>query len=163
MISAQEAGRRAQAVAAQAKKLDERMDTLLAHAGVRCDGDNNAPMSPPIHFASTWSRPATGPYNPGDSIYARENNPTRLLLEEEIARLECHGKGTQEVAICAAFASGMMAVSSIILAHKAPLVVILPKDVYHGVPVSCSAVPSKMQYSQSLTLQCFLFYYTRLH
>lgn len=32
-----------------------------------------------------------------------------------------------------AFSSGMMAASSIILAHSTPISIILPKDVYYGV------------------------------
>ena len=111
------------------------MNTLLAHAGVEGGGQRNAPMSPPLHMATTYTRPAAGPYRPEDSIYIREDNPTRVLLEKEMARIECHGRDFEKAVSCA-FASGMMAASSIVLAHEAPLVVILPRDLYHGVPVS---------------------------
>lgn len=111
------------------------METLLAHAGVD-PTIPNAPMSPPLHLATTYTRPEDGNYALDDSVYSRAGNPTRDLLEREMARLECHGKALPDdrsSATCCAFASGMMAVSSIILSHAAPVHLILPKDLYHGV------------------------------
>jgi cystathionine gamma-synthase len=140
-VTPEEAGRRAQAMALErAANISETrgLETVLAHAGV-VPGEN-IPMSPPLEMATTYSRPADGPYSDGDSVYTRADNPTRILLEREVERLECYGRtrspdaGTQNYSY--AFASGMMAASSIILAHSAPLQVILPHDLYHGVPVS---------------------------
>lgn len=140
-ITAEEAGRRAQSLAAQrlaasksANTISATMETLLAHAGL--ETGPNAPMSPPIHMASTYARPAQGPYREEDFVYSRMDNPTRLLLEKEVARLECHGRQVDTEAVSCAFASGMMAASSIVLAHQAPLTVLLPRDLYHGVTVS---------------------------
>jgi hypothetical protein len=51
------------------------MDTLLAHAGVRevsASHYRNTPLSPPLDFATTYTRPAEGPYQPGDAIYSRQ-------------------------------------------------------------------------------------------
>lgn len=144
-ISAEEAGRRAQSLAAQrlavSRKNTTGIDTLLAHAGLQAGP--NAPMSPPIHMATTYARPAEGSYREGDCVYIREGNPTRLLLEKEMSQLETHGREVDTQAVSCAFASGMMAASSIVLAHKAPLTVLLPRDLYHGVTVSGTAVVCK--------------------
>lgn len=189
IMTPQEAGRRAEAMARELQKKSGHtsisMESVLAHAGVvvQLDDDdnvissrsssstNNAAMSPALHFATTYTRPADGPYRDGDSHYTRLDNPTRLLLEREIARLETHvgsvdgennskssvmqssaqqdGNSGEDNAVasatCCAFASGMMAVSSIVLAHKTPLHVILPVDSYHGVPTVLTDVFSRFQ------------------
>lgn len=114
------------------------MDSVLAHAGVATPEDltvhENIPMAPPLHMATTYTRPADGEYLASDSIYSRQDNPTRVLLEQEIARLDGHGlfSSTEPQPRAFAFASGMMAVSALILAHQAPLTVLLPIDLYHG-------------------------------
>ena len=74
------------------------MATMLSHAGITttssCDGGGeerreNHPMSPPLHTATTYTRPPDGIYKDSDSIYSRMDNPTRLLLEKNIFDLEC--------------------------------------------------------------------------
>jgi cystathionine beta-lyase/cystathionine gamma-synthase len=144
-LSAGEAGKRAEAIANNTDGLKENrhvesMSTLLAHAGVD-SSIPNTPMSPPIHTATTYTRPSNGNYLETDSIYTRTDNPTRLLLEKTVGELDCHGAeyNDGQPTTCA-FSSGMMAVSSIILAHEAPLRVILPMDRYHGVPTLLSNV-----------------------
>jgi cystathionine gamma-synthase len=149
-ITPEEAGRRARQLASKhPNSLLLSMPTALAHAGMdhhqgkEEEEHRNSAMAPPLHFASTYTRPADGMYHPSDAIYIRNGSPTRLLLEREIAALEVHGAttGTDEkdrvdasAVITCAFASGMMAVSSILLSHKAPVQVIVPSDCYHGVP-----------------------------
>jgi cystathionine gamma-synthase len=116
------------------------MATVLSHAGVKL-GEYNAPMSPPLHLASTYTRPPNGIYGNTDSIYSRSDNPTRLQLEDVVRQLETHGDErlttdgaiTTTTTTTCAFASGMAAVSSLVLAHQVPLTVLLPKDLYHGV------------------------------
>lgn len=79
-----------------------------------------------------------------DSIYARMDNPTRLLLEKTVYELECsflsHEKGESSLA----FSSGMQAVTAILLAHStsgaATTTVLIPNDVYHGVRTLLSDV-----------------------
>ena len=120
----------------------------------------NVPLCPPLHLETTYTRPPSGDYgsvNEGGKgwIYNRMGNPTRKLLEDILTNLElsssnCIGKGanindedydcpqtiTDKATTCA-FSSGMAAVSSIILAlsqQQQPLHIILPDDVYHGVP-----------------------------
>ena len=134
-LTPEEAGRRAEAIAAsRLEKESPTLATLLAHAGMV--SQPNAPLAPPLHMASTYTRPADGVYNETDSKYSRMDNPTRLLLEKAIFEMECHGldydKEIEPSTFC--FSSGMMAASSIFLAHKSPLVMIFPKDLYHGVP-----------------------------
>ena len=139
-LSPTEAGQKAAELAFTKRKSKQthRMDSLLAHAGVDHlnDGEihKNIPMSPPLHVATTYTRPPDGQYLETDSIYSRHDNPTRLLLEQEIARLDGNGifpsDGPQPHSF--AWSSGMMAVSGLILAHQAPLTVLLPMDLYHG-------------------------------
>ena len=164
LLTPEEAGRRAETLARTATTPKRSMETLLAHAGIGDSEDHNGlsdatagsrtmntPLAPPLHLATTYERPASGLYGPHDVEYTRLDNPTRLLLEREITRLETHGgfnldvpedadvhcttnSGADEsTSYSCAFASGMMAVSSLVLAHQAPLVVIVPVDLYHGV------------------------------
>ena len=137
-LSPQEAGKRAEALALQQKnRKRDSIPTLVAHAGI--ENIHNAPLAPPLHVASTYTRPADGIYHRSDSIYAREDNPTRLLFEKTLFQLETWGLDLgdakfEDVPTSWAFSSGMMAATAIVLAHTTPLTVILPKDVYHGVP-----------------------------
>jgi len=113
----------------------ESMETMLAHCGVDLS-ERNVGMSPPMHFATTYRRPEDGIYLEGDSVYSRAGNPTRDMLEKEISRLECFGKPLPpeiKSPTCCAFSSGMMAISSIILSHAAPVHLLLPKDLYPAV------------------------------
>ena len=144
-----EAGRIAESIAvkdiSQNHLQNESIATCLAHSGMTSQAINAA-MAPPIHFSTTYSRPANGQYNDTDSIYSRADNPTRLLLERVMFELETHNcsiandeypsliSESSEPPSSYAFSSGMMAVSSILLAHKSPVTVLLPLDVYHGVP-----------------------------
>jgi cystathionine gamma-synthase len=74
-------------------------------------------------------------------VYARMDNPTRLLLEDTLFRVECvnvlklmtNDEKEKMAKSSFAFSSGLMGVTSIILAHSSPLTVILPNDLYHGV------------------------------
>lgn len=108
------------------------LSTLLSHAGLSSsDGNSNAPLSPPIDLATTYERPADGNYGEGGLIYSRSCNPTRKLLEDAIGQLEAdHG----QIAPTFAFSSGMAAVASLLLAQKPPVKVLVPEDIYHGVP-----------------------------
>lgn len=151
-----EAGRRAEELAEAVKETSKSIDTRLAHSGIR--PGPNAALSPPLHFATTYTRPSDGEYLEGDAIYSRHDNPTRLMLEREMAVLECTTgdssvSNTDDVVSCA-FSSGMMAASAIVLAHRAPLHVILPTDLYHGVPTVLRDVFSRFQVvTESVHLQ----------
>ena len=115
------------------------MATQLSHAGLsrKCgNGESsinfNNPLSPPITLATTFERPPSGEYGEVGLIYSRSCNPTRKLLEEAVGRLEM--SFTDVDAPTFAFSSGMAAVASLLLACTSPVQLLLPKDVYHGVP-----------------------------
>jgi len=116
------------------------MSTMLSHAGLSSnnhtgDGNTNnfnSPLSPPLDLATTYERPPSGDYGDGGLIYSRSCNPTRKLLEDAIGQLEIMSEGT--IAPTFSFSSGMAAVASLLLACKSPVMVLIPKDVYHGVP-----------------------------
>lgn len=159
LLTPQEAGRLAAEMVASMKGSDEdakfttrppSVATLLSHAGIQA-GQHNAPQSPPLHTATTYTRPPDGMYRDGDSVYARNDNPTRLMLERNVYDLECINmdlrskaptapavaSGADSQATCQpvssfAFASGLMAVTSILLAHASPITVLIPDDFYHG-------------------------------
>ncbi len=123
------------------------MATQLSHAGLssKCGSGErsikfNNPLSPPINLATTFERPPSGDYGEDGLIYSRSCNPTRKLLEESIGQLEmnftdfdasCHN---YTIAPTFAFSSGMAAVASLLLACTSPVQLLIPKDVYHGVP-----------------------------
>ncbi len=130
----------------------------------------NQPLSPPLHLESTYTRPPSGDYFDASDggrgwVYSRMGNPTRTLLEDTLSMLEfpagqlyedsdggqsqsgenqfCAMHGTQggdKAATCAAFSSGMAAAAAVIMALPRPLHIILPDDVYHGVPSQLKTV-----------------------
>ena len=136
------------------------MSTKLSHAGLSTNNTNggnyassasniNAPLSPPIDLATTYERPPSGDYGDG-MIYSRSCNPTRKLLEDAVGQLEMdfvvedngddiHMDLATTTAPTYAFSSGMAAVASLLLACKSPVKVLIPKDVYHGVPTQLHA------------------------
>ncbi|HDI7340509.1 TPA: PLP-dependent transferase [Staphylococcus aureus] len=79
--------------------------------------------NPPLYDSSTFHQTSLG----GDVKYdyARSGNPNRELLEEKLERLE-QGK------FAFAFASGIAAISAVLLTFKSGDHVILPDDVYGG-------------------------------
>jgi cystathionine gamma-synthase len=124
----------------------------------------NEALCPPIHLETTYTRPPSGDYNSAGEggkgwVYSRMGNPTRNELEKVMTILETFG-GTKDISsdytttttnnnnksmdsnaliestVSCAFSSGMAAVSSIILAtlSQNQLHIILPDDIYHGVP-----------------------------
>jgi cystathionine gamma-synthase len=147
-----EAGRRAQSLAAAQRRQEppkRSVDTLCAHAGF-VEGVDNAPLAPPLHMATTYVRPAEGAYRPDDAIYSRVDHPTRVLLEQHMTQLEC---GVSSENYCVALSSGMMAVTTILLAHSLPLHIVLPLDTYHGVPSMIEDVFVRFATSQMLTYE----------
>ena len=122
------------------------IETLLSHAGLPFSGSSkshNEPLAPPLHLESTYTRPPSGDYfNEEDGgngwIYSRVGNPTRKLLEDTVKELEltrsCLSNQDASESTTCAFSSGMAAASAIVLALPQPLHIILPDDIYHGVP-----------------------------
>ena len=129
--------------------LTEVKNTCSAH-----EINSNEPLSPPLNLATTYSRPASGNYNDADGvggkgqIYGRTDNATREILEQTVGalelmpypraysdeRLQLKAEAADTGIETVACSSGMAAVSTLLLAHPPPVHVILPEDVYHGVP-----------------------------
>lgn len=79
--------------------------------------------NPPLYDSSTFHQKVLGGETQYD--YARSGNPNRTLLEEKLARLE-GGK------YAFAYASGIAAISAVLLTLNAGDHVVLPDDVYGG-------------------------------
>ena len=79
--------------------------------------------NPPLYDSSTFHQKVLGGESQYD--YARSGNPNRTLLEEKLARLE-GGK------YAFAYASGIAAISAVLLTLNAGDHVVLPDDVYGG-------------------------------
>lgn len=100
--------------------------TRSVHAG-RPPATAYEPSLPGPVFVSHYHLPgeATGPYT-----YGRDENPTWHRLEEAISELECPG---DPAATTLAFASGMAAVSAVLLSQvRAGDTVLLPSDSYQA-------------------------------
>ncbi|MEM0983236.1 MAG: PLP-dependent transferase [Planctomycetota bacterium] len=98
-------------------------ETRVVHTGWEPDALTGS-ISPPVHFSSTFQRDLDGGYDAGFS-YARENNPTRAMLEAAIAELE-----SAEHALC--FSSGMAAITAVVQAMSAGDHAVVSDDAYHG-------------------------------
>lgn len=86
-------------------------------------GKDYISANPPFYDSSTFHQDQLG----GSPLYdyARSGNPNRTILEEKLAHLE---KGKYGFA----FASGIAAISAVLLTLKSGDHVILPDDVYGG-------------------------------
>jgi cystathionine beta-lyase len=99
-----------------------RVETLLLHNGNEIDQQTGA-SSIPIYQASTFHQFDID--NPGSYDYTRSGNPTRQALEDTIAKLEGGCRGF-------AFASGMAAISTVLLLLSSGDHLIVSQDVYGG-------------------------------
>jgi cysteine-S-conjugate beta-lyase len=99
-----------------------RFDTLNLHTGVETDPHTGA-SSVPIYQASTFHQ---GDWDESPQYdYARSGNPTRQALEDAIAKLEGAKRGF-------AFASGMAAVTGVLLTLPTGSHIVACEDVYGG-------------------------------
>jgi cystathionine gamma-lyase len=80
----------------------------------------STPISPPITLSTTMAQ-----NSPGQGGYSRVDNPTRLLLERELAKLE---KGRHALA----FSSGSSAASTLLCLLKSNDHIICSQDIYEG-------------------------------
>ncbi|WP_409288725.1 trans-sulfuration enzyme family protein [Peribacillus sp. SCS-37] len=99
-----------------------KIETLLVQSGMYRDPSTGS-ISTPIYQSATFSHPALGQSTGYD--YSRTANPTRTALEEAIAALEKGDKGF-------AFASGMAAITSILLLFKPNDHLVVSDDLYGG-------------------------------
>lgn len=100
-----------------------KFDTLAVHAGIKPDPTTGS-IVPPIYQSATFVLEEVGKDKGYD--YTRASNPTRTVLEENIAALE---KGKHGIA----FASGMSAVNAVFTLFKPGDHIISSNDVYGGV------------------------------
>ncbi|HVN97474.1 MAG TPA: aminotransferase class I/II-fold pyridoxal phosphate-dependent enzyme [Syntrophorhabdaceae bacterium] len=96
--------------------------TKILHSGKDRDPHTGA-SSIPIYQVSTFAQ--DDPFEFGPYEYARGKNPTREALEHTVASLESGKMGY-------AFASGMAAISSVLLLFKSGDHIIVAEDVYGG-------------------------------
>ncbi len=98
------------------------VETLLAQAGSDWDKRTGA-VSVPIYQTATFGHPELGKSTGFD--YSRSSNPTRLVLEETLARFEGGVRGF-------AFASGLAAIDTIFRLFAPGDSVIVTEDLYGG-------------------------------
>ncbi|MBM4167632.1 MAG: PLP-dependent transferase [Ignavibacteria bacterium] len=96
--------------------------TKAIHAAIEPDPVTGSIMTP-IHLTSTYVQEELGKHKGYE--YARVSNPTRTVLEKQIAALEGGKEGL-------AFASGMAAIATIFSLLKSGDHVIVSHDVYGG-------------------------------
>jgi cystathionine beta-lyase/cystathionine gamma-synthase len=97
-------------------------ETRAIHAGPEPDPTWHG-VVPPIHLSSTFGFDSDG--NRGQYAYTRIGNPTRGMLEANLAALECGSATT-------ATASGMAAVTTAMFLFKAGDHIIVGQDIYGG-------------------------------
>jgi cystathionine beta-lyase/cystathionine gamma-synthase len=96
--------------------------TRIIHNGHEVEPHTKA-LGVPIHQVSTFQQDSVDHFGKYD--YARSGNPTREALEETIAQLENGTRGF-------AFASGMAAISSVLLLFSPGDHLVVCEDVYGG-------------------------------
>jgi cystathionine beta-lyase/cystathionine gamma-synthase len=100
----------------------ERIETASIHAGQEPDAETGAIM-PPIYATSTYVQ--DGPGEDRGYEYSRTGNPTRTVLEDNLAALEGGEYGR-------AFASGMAGINTVLNLLESGDHVIAGDDVYGG-------------------------------
>jgi len=95
--------------------------TLCVQLGTA--NDTNGAIVPPIYQTATFEQPTATEF--GNYDYTRSGNPTRTLVEEQLARLES-GK------YASAFASGMAALAALTHGLKPGEEIIAGDDLYGG-------------------------------
>jgi cystathionine beta-lyase len=88
-----------------------------------CPGDPFRPLATPIYQTATFDQP--GALEPGLYDYSRSGNPTRAVLEAQLARLE---RGTRAVA----FASGLAALTAVTRLLRPGDELVAGDDLYGG-------------------------------
>ncbi|EGO64607.1 trans-sulfuration enzyme family protein [Acetonema longum] len=99
-----------------------KISSKVVQVGVNTDARTGA-ISTPIYQTATFRHPALGQSTGFD--YSRTHNPTRQVLEQAIAALEGGSGGY-------AFASGMAAVTAILMLYRAGDHLVVVEDCYGG-------------------------------
>ena len=98
-----------------------KLSTLCVQLGTATD--IHGAIAPPIYQTATFQQPGASQF--GDYDYTRSGNPTRALLEQQLASLE-------KAQYARAFASGMAAIASLTSIVKAGQEIIAGNDLYGG-------------------------------
>jgi len=98
------------------------IDTQAVQIGLEWDTRTGA-VSVPIYQTATFRHPGLGQSTGFD--YSRSGNPTRLSLENGIARLDGGSRGF-------AYASGMAAIANLLLLFRSGDHIIVTEDLYGG-------------------------------
>jgi len=99
-----------------------KFETKVIHAGVHTDPSTGAIMTP-IFQTSTYVQQSPGVHK--GYAYARTKNPTRTVLEDNLAALE---NGTDAIA----YSSGLAALDAILKLLKPGDQVVSTNDLYGG-------------------------------
>lgn len=94
----------------------------IVHVGVNSDPTTGS-ISTPIYQNATFCHPALGQSTGFD--YSRTKNPTRLMVEKAIADLEGGAAGF-------AFASGMAAITALLMLYQSGDHIVVTEDCYGG-------------------------------
>lgn len=105
------------------KKASKNIETIAIHGSMKHDSGSKS-IVPPIEVSTNFEHSEQG-HKEGDLLYTRHGNPNRLQLEKVLSELEA-GK------VCAAFSSGMAAISAVLQSLKKGDHILVPDDVYHG-------------------------------
>jgi len=104
-------------------KASKNIETIAIHSGAGHWSGSRA-IAAPMEPSTTYEHDVQG-HQEGDFIYSRYENPNRLQLEKLLAELE---GGTA----CAAFSSGVAAISAMFMSVPKGSHIIIPNDLYHG-------------------------------
>ncbi|HBQ61870.1 MAG TPA: cystathionine gamma-synthase [Balneolaceae bacterium] len=100
------------------------IETIAIHGSMKKSDRENDTIVPGIEVSTIYEH-RKGGHQEGDDKYIRLTNPNRSQLENVICELE---GGSH----CAAFSSGMAAISSVFQTVEAGAHVLVPNDVYFG-------------------------------
>lgn len=104
--------------------MKKNLETIAIHGSMREQRGENDTIVPGIEMSTIYEH-RKGGHKEGDWKYTRLSNPNRDQLENVIKELES-GE------YCAAFSSGMAAISSVFQAIESEAHVLVPEDVYFG-------------------------------
>lgn len=99
------------------------MKTATECVNLPATGDPHDAIAPPIYQTATFRQPGATEF--GEYDYSRSANPTRSLVEAQIARLE---RGTRALA----FSSGMAAISAVTRLVRCGESIVAGDDLYGG-------------------------------
>lgn len=104
--------------------MKKNIETIAIHGSMKTNPGVNDTIVPPIEMSTIFEHRPDG-HQEGDWKYTRLSNPNRVQLENVLRDLE-NGDS------CAAFSSGIAAISSVFQAIESGAHVLVPNDVYFG-------------------------------